>query len=96
MGLSAGFILGGRPRDGNERESCVEERQQLQHMLEMNGYFGVLAVYATFERCLHETFQDMKRLKLIKERRLYLTLDKYKDCFQGIEIKLTATALQSE
>lgn len=49
-------------------ELVSEERQQLQHMLEMNGYFGVLAVYATFERCLHETFQDMKRLKLIKRK----------------------------
>ena len=69
-------------------EIVSEERRQLEHMLEMNGYFGVLAVYATFERCLQSTFQDMKRLKLTRDKRQYLTLDGYKDCLKQIGIKL--------
>jgi hypothetical protein len=74
-------------------ELVSEERQQLEHMLEMNGYFGVLGVYSVFERCLHETFDDMKRLKLIKDKQYqkkpFLTLDQYKDCFKPVGINLT-------
>lgn len=73
-------------------EIVAEERRQLEHMLEMNGYFGVLAVYTTFERCLLSTFQDMKRLKLIKDKQYhkkrYLTLDGYKDCLKQSGINL--------
>lgn len=67
-----------------------EEYGELEEMLRLNSYFGVLTVFAALERCFLRTFQDMKNLNLVtnerQQRMSYLTLDKYKDTLKSIGI----------
>jgi hypothetical protein len=67
-----------------------EEYGELEEMLQLNSYFGVLTVFGALERCFLRTFQDMKSLKLVKDerqkKRSYLTLDGYKDALKLIGI----------
>jgi hypothetical protein len=69
-----------------------EEYQESQEMLQLNSYFAVLTIFAAFERFLLRTFQDMKGLKLVKDKwqkkQPYLTLDGYKDGLKAIGIHL--------
>jgi hypothetical protein len=77
---------GGITRGELESERGLE----LQEMLQLNGYFAILNVFAAFERCLLRTFQDMKHLKLVTDKRKYLILDGYKDSLNGVGIDLTS------
>ena len=73
-------------------ELASEEYRELQEMLQLNSYFGVLTIFAAFERFLLRTFQNMKRLKLVKnewqKKQGFLKLGDYKDSLKGIGIYL--------
>ena len=78
-----------------EGELASGQHYELEVLSQINGYFGILAVYSVFERCLLCLFRDAQRLELVKEKRYqkaYLTLDGYEDFFKTIGISLnTAT-----
>jgi hypothetical protein len=67
-----------------------EEYGALEENLQLNSYFGVLTVFGALERCFLRIFQDMKSLKLVKDKhqktRSYLTLGGYKDAFKEVDI----------
>jgi hypothetical protein len=67
-----------------------EEYQEVQELLQLNSYFGVLTVFAAFERCFLRVFQDMKNLKLVKDKwqkkQAFLKLDEYKDALKRIDV----------
>jgi hypothetical protein len=57
--------LGGGTTRG---ELASEERGELETLAQMNNRFGLLAAYAIFERCLTRIHQDMRSLKLVRDR----------------------------
>ena len=71
-------------------ELASEEYQGLQEMLQLNSYFGVLTVFAAFERCFLRIFQDMKDLDLVKDKwqkkQGFLKLDEYKEALKSIGV----------
>lgn len=76
---------------GTTRGDLVsEEYGALEENLQLNSYFGVLTVFGAFERCFLRVFQDMKSLKLVKDKhqkkRSYLTLGGYKDVLKDVDI----------
>ena len=80
-------------------ELAAEGGEELEHMLRLNAYFGILSVYSAFERYVLRTFQDMKHLKLVKkkyQKKAFLTLDEYKKCFKSVGIDLTKSPFQVE
>jgi hypothetical protein len=70
-----------------------EEYGELEEMLQLNSYFGVLTVFGALERCFLRIFQDMKSLKLVKDKhqkkRSYLTPGGYKDTLKSVGIHVT-------
>lgn len=67
-----------------------DEYQELEEMLQLNSYFGVLTIFAAFERCFLRIFQDMRTEKLIKDKwqkkQGFLKLDEYKEALKGIDV----------
>jgi hypothetical protein len=73
-------------------ELASEELRELESFAEMNNRFGVLAVFAAFERLVQRIHQDMMNQNLIHDRRfkkVYLTFDESKDSLAKIGIYLT-------
>lgn len=73
-------------------ELASEELQELESFAEINNRFGLLAVFATFERLVHRIHQDMMNQNLIHHRhfkKTYLNFDESKDSFAKIGIYLT-------
>jgi len=72
-------------------ELASEELRELESFAEMNNRFGLLAVFAAFERLLQRIHQDMMNQNLIHRRfkRAYLTFDESKDSLAKIGIYLT-------
>jgi hypothetical protein len=83
-----GKRMSGTARQGGELAS--EEYQGLQEMLQLNSYFGVLTVFAAFERCFLRIFQDMKNLNLVKDKwqkkQGFLKLNEYKEALKSIGV----------
>lgn len=74
---------------GTTRADLASEQfQELQEMLQFNSYFGVLTLFAAFERCFLRVFQDMKSQKLVKWQRkqTFLKIDEYKDVLKKIGV----------
>jgi hypothetical protein len=76
---------------GTTRDDLAsEEYEALEENLQLNSYFGVLTVFGALERCFLRIFQDMKSLKLVKDKhqqkRSYLTLGGYKDALKTVDI----------
>jgi hypothetical protein len=67
-----------------------EEYGELEEMLQLNSYFGVLTVFGALERCFLRIFQDMKSLKLVEgkwqKKQSYLTLVGYKDVLKSVGV----------
>jgi hypothetical protein len=73
-------------------EIASEKLNELETLAQMNNRFGILGVFATFERLLLRIHQDMMNLRLVHKERFkkdYLTFDLYKDSLAAIGIKLT-------
>jgi hypothetical protein len=73
-------------------ELASEELRELESFAEMNNRFGVLAVFAAFERLVQRIHQDMMNQNLIHDRRfkkVYLTFDESKDSLAKIGIYVT-------
>ena len=70
-----------------------EQYQELQEMTQLNSYFGVMTVFAAFERCVSRVILDMKSLRLVKnkwqKKKAYLRFDEYKDALKSIGIYVT-------
>jgi hypothetical protein len=69
-----------------------EKLNELETLAQMNNRFGILGVFATFERLLLRIHQDMMHLKLVRNRhfkRDHLTFYEYKDSLSEIGIYLT-------
>jgi hypothetical protein len=62
----------------------------VQELLQLNSYFGVLTIFAAFERCFLRVFQDMKNLKVVKDKwqkkQAFLKLAEYKDALKEIDV----------
>jgi hypothetical protein len=67
-----------------------EEYGELEEMLQLNSYFGMVTVFAALERCFLRIFQDMKSLNLVEDKwqkkQSYLTLGGYKDALKSVGI----------
>jgi hypothetical protein len=77
-------------------ELASEELRELESFAEMNNRFGLLAVFAAFERLLQRIHQDMMNQNLIHDRRfkkVYLTFDEGKDSLVKISIYVTNAPL---
>jgi hypothetical protein len=77
--------------DGTTRgDLASEEYGELEEMLQLNSYFGMVTVFGALERCFLRIFQDMKSLKLVEDKhqkkRSYLTLGGYKDALKSVDI----------
>ncbi len=71
-------------------ELASEEYRELQEMLQLNSYFGVLTIFAALERCFLRVFQDMRSLELVKDnwqkKQAFLKFDQYKDALKRIDV----------
>jgi hypothetical protein len=74
-------------------ELISDQYQETVDLSEMNGYFGVLAVYAVFvDHCLFWLFRDMKSQGIISGKtadKQWLSLDGYKHLFNKAGIFLS-------
>jgi HEPN superfamily RiboL-PSP-like protein len=83
-------------------DTVVDARAEMEHHLDLNGYFGLLMTYSGFEEFLQDLYEYTRYLATVpslrdlmrRHTKSWLKLDEYKSFFKEFDIDLSKSPFE--